>query len=266
MCKLVSHSHRVSQYFFILIWAGLASYCSAATRTVWSHHTSYYIMCESVLATSKMRVHKNSRCLIFFCQPMAAFKSPIEFYTNFIKLQIHNSHLLGFWSETSLGWFGGEWNGNCHAYSALSNPKIMVLFNINFAPPFHQTRQIQWEGEQIFVFFSFWKGFMGIISVVNHADSSAHAQIVENTGILKIFSYFCLWKNGNKMRVYIIWTHKRNFSWNFLIFFQKLPSAYIFINCTNLWKLVIIVFNTYLNFIKLSNTSAIFWKASIKFE
>ncbi len=52
----------------------------------------------------------------------------------------------------------------------------------------------------------------------------------------------------------------------FLSFFQKLPRAYIFINCTNLWKFILIVFNIYLNFIKLSNTSAIFWKASIKFE
>ncbi len=31
-------------------------------------------------------------------------------------------------------------------------------------------------------------------------------------------------------------------------------------------KFVVIVFNTYWNFIKLSNTSTIFWKASIKFE
>ncbi len=38
-----------------------------------------------------------------------------------------------------------------------------------------------------------------------------------------------------------------------LKFFQKLPSGYIFINCTNLLKFVKIVFDTYLNFIKLSN-------------
>ncbi len=43
-----------------------------------------------------------------------------------------------------------------------------------------------------------------------------------------------------------------NFSQNFLKFFQKLSSAYIFINCTNLSKFVKIVFDTYLNFIKLS--------------
>ncbi len=58
----------------------------------------------------------------------------------------------------------------------------------------------------------------------------------------------------------------RHFSWNFFRFFEKLLSAYIFINCTNLWKFVIIVFNTYLNFIKLSNTSTIIWEASIKFK
>ncbi len=34
-----------------------------------------------------------------------------------------------------------------------------------------------------------------------------------------------------------------------LHFFQKPLSTFIFINCTNLWKFVIIVFNTYLNFI-----------------
>ncbi len=66
--------------------------------------------------------------------------------------------------------------------------------------------------------------------------------------IFKSFFYFCLWKNRNKMRVYIIWTSMRNFSWNLLTFFQKLPSASIFLNCTNLWKFVIIVFNTY-NFV-----------------
>ncbi len=68
------------------------------------------------------------------------------------------------------------------------------------------------------------------------------------------------------MRMYIICTSMRNFSWNFLTFFQKLPSAYIFVNRTNSWKFVIIVFNTYLNFIKLSNTSTIIWKVSIEFE
>ncbi len=30
-------------------------------------------------------------------------------------------------------------------------PKVTVLFNINFALPFHQTRHIHWEGEQILV-------------------------------------------------------------------------------------------------------------------
>ncbi len=58
------------------------------------------------------------------------------------------------------------------------------------------------------------------------------------------------------------------FFWNFLKFFQKLPSAYIFINCTNLSKLVKfvkIVLDTYLNFIKLLNISKIFWKVNTKF-
>ncbi len=44
------------------------------------------------------------------------------------------------------------------------------------------------------------------------------------------------------------------FFWNFLKYFQKLPSPYIFINCINLSKFVKfvkIVFDTYLNFIKL---------------
>ncbi len=60
-----------------------------------------------------------------------------------------------------------------------------------------------------------------------------------------------------------------NFFLNFLKFFQKLPSAHIFINYTNLSKFVKfvkIVFNTYLNFIKLSNISNIFWQTSTKFE
>ncbi len=48
---------------------------------------------------------------------------------------------------------------------------------------------------------------------------------------------------------------------DFLKFFQKLPSAYIFINCPNLSKLVKfvkIVFDKYLNFLKLLNISKIF--------
>ncbi len=56
-----------------------------------------------------------------------------------------------------------------------------------------------------------------------------------------------------------------NFIKNFLKFFQKLPSAYIFINCINwlkLVKFVKIIFHAYLNFIKLSNSLKIFWKAS----
>ncbi len=59
------------------------------------------------------------------------------------------------------------------------------------------------------------------------------------------------------------------FFWNFLKFFQKLPSAHIFINCTNLSKfvkLVKIVFDSYLNFIKLANISKIFGQARAKFK
>ncbi len=47
-----------------------------------------------------------------------------------------------------------------------------------------------------------------------------------------------------------------------LKFFQKLPSTYIFFFI----KFVKIVFDTYLNFIKFSNNSKIFWKASTKFQ
>ncbi len=38
-----------------------------------------------------------------------------------------------------------------------------------------------------------------------------------------------------------------------LNFFQKPPAAHIFINCINLSKFVEIIFDTYVNFIKLSN-------------
>ncbi len=52
-------------------------------------------------------------------------------------------------------------------------------------------------------------------------------------------------------------------------FFQKLPSAHIFIYCTNLTnfvKFVKIIFDTYSNFIKLSKISKIFWQESTKFQ
>ncbi len=55
-----------------------------------------------------------------------------------------------------------------------------------------------------------------------------------------------------------------NFIEIFWIFFQKLPSACTFINCTNLSKFVKTVFIAYLNFTKLSNISEIFWRASTK--
>ncbi len=80
------------------------------------------------------------------------------------------------------------------------------------------------------------------------------------------FFLLLLWKNKKKMRILYYMNEYEKFLSNFLTFFQKLPSAYIFINCTHLWKFVINIFNTYLKFIKLSNTSTIFWKASIKFE
>ncbi len=54
-----------------------------------------------------------------------------------------------------------------------------------------------------------------------------------------------------RMSTYI-WTSMWIFVWKFLKFFQKLPSAYIFINCTNsskFVKFVKIVFDIYLNFI-----------------
>ncbi len=59
------------------------------------------------------------------------------------------------------------------------------------------------------------------------------------------------------------------FFWNFLKFFQKLPSAYIFTNCTNFSKFVKsfnIVLDTCSNFIKLSTIFNIFWKKSINFK
>ncbi len=139
-------------------------------------------------------------------------------------------------------------------------PKVTVLFNINLALPSYQTRHIQWEGEQLFNFFLFEKALWVLQCCQLCGFKSAHVQI------FKIFSYFCLWKNRSKMSVYIIWTSMRNFSWNFLTFFRKPHPVYIFINCINLWKFVLIVFNTDLNFIKWSYTSTIFRKESIKFE
>ncbi len=62
-----------------------------------------------------------------------------------------------------------------------------------------------------------------------------------------------------------MWTSMLNYFWNFLKSFSKTASAYIFISCINLSKFVKfvkIVFNAYLNFIKLSNISKISWEAS----
>ncbi len=60
---------------------------------------------------------------------------------------------------------------------------------------------------------------------------------------------------------------KCDFFFNFLKFFQKFSSVCIFINRTNLSKFVKfikIVYNTYLNFIKLSIISKVFWKENTK--
>ncbi len=78
------------------------------------------------------------------------------------------------------------------------------------------------------------------------------------------FKHSCAWECQNLHILTSMW----NCFWNFLKFFQKLPSANIFINGTNLSKLVKflkIVFDTYLNFIKLSNISKILRKASTEF-
>ncbi len=47
------------------------------------------------------------------------------------------------------------------------------------------------------------------------------------------------------MRVYIIRTSTRNFSWNFLTFFQKLPLVYIFFSK---FQQILLKSNTFLNF------------------
>ncbi len=141
----------------------------------------------------------------------------------------------------------------------------MVLFDINFA--LHCSRSnISSERENKYLVFLFG-------SVAHRADLSTHVQIYPHMcrflkmfGFLRFFSTFVYEKTETKWEYVLyewVWEIFLEIS---LIFLQKLPSAYIFINCTNLWKFVIIVFNTYLNFIKLSNTSTIFWKASIKFE
>ncbi len=167
-----------------------------------------------------------------------------------------------FRSETSLGWFVGEWNGYVTLAGTLTQ-RSLPKSNDTLTSLNHPIKpDISGERENKYSLFSFWKGFMGITVL----PTMRIVQIFENVWLFKIFSYFCLWKNKNKMREYIIWTSVINFSRNFLKFFQKLPSVYIFINWINLWKFVIITSNTYLNFIELSNTSAIFWKASIKFE
>ncbi len=130
--------------------------------------------------------------------------------------------------------------------------KVTALFNINFPPPSHETRHIQWEGEQIFDFF-FLKKLYKYYRFANRAD---YVQIFEKVQIFIIFPTFVYEKKKRKKEwVYIIWTSMRKFYCNFHTFFQQLPEVYIFLKCTNLWKSVIIAFNSYLNFIKLLNTS-----------
>ncbi len=114
----------------------------------------------------------------------------------------------------------------------------MVLFNIIFPhqpPALNQTYR-----EDKYLGFSIRKGFTGItmLPIMRiYPQKYRFSKMYWFMWIFKIFSYFCLWKNRNKMRAYIIWTSNRNFSWNFPTF-QKPPSVYNFINCTNLWKFV----------------------------
>ncbi len=136
--------------------------------------------------------------------------------------------------------------------------KVTILFNINFASPSHHTRHIRWEGEQIFGFFFFLKRLYGYCSVANHANLSAHVQIYAD---FKIFFYFCLRKNRNKMKVY----EYEKFFLTFPHIFSKTTLGLYFYKLYKFMKYVIIVFSTYLNFIKFLNTSTIFWKASTKF-
>ncbi len=83
---------------------------------------------------------------------------------------------------------------------------------------------------------------------------------------------------GHLAEVKLLWTQlcmrMSKYTWTcriflkLLHFFRKMLSAHIFINCTSLSKFVKfvkIVSDTYLNFIKLSNISKIFWQASTKF-
>ncbi len=132
---------------------------------------------------------------------------------------------------------------------------------------------------------------LGLINKLIHADIHTPIRVWPETNT-QIYSYmhFLSWKmffflntnvctrtrsgsetsliTGCAWECQSIWTSMWIFFGNFLKFFQKLFSAYIFINCTNLSKFikfVKIVLNAYSNFIKLSNITKIFWKASTKF-
>ncbi len=140
-----------------------------------------------------------------------------------------------------------------------SLPKVTVLFNINFAPPISPNQTYTVRGRTN-ILFSFWKRFIGITVLPT-------MRIYPHMCRFRFFPTFVNEKTETKWEYILyerVWEIFLEIS---LHFFQNLRSAYIFINCANLWKFVIIVFNTYLNFIKISNTSTIFWKAStIQFE
>ncbi len=118
----------------------------------------------------------------------------------------------------------------------------------------------------MFFLFSFWKGFLGF-SVLPTVRIYPHmCRFLKMWGFIRFFPSFVYEKTEIKWE-YILyeWVWQLFLEISFT-FFQKLSSAYIFKNCTILSKFVIIIFNINLNFIQLSNTSTIFWKASIKFE
>ncbi len=126
-----------------------------------------------------------------------------------------------------------------HLLSALY-PKVTVLFNISFTPLFHETRHIRWEGEQIFGFF-FLKRLYGYYNVANHADLSTYVQIFDNVRIFKIFSYFWLWKNKNKIRIYYINEYEKFFLEFLHIFSKTVLSLY----CYKLYKFMKIWYNRF---------------------
>ncbi len=73
-----------------------------------------------------------------------------------------------------------------------------------------------------FFLFPFWKGFMGITVLPT-------VQIFNSCGFLRFFPTFVYEKKRNKTSVYIIWMSMRIFLEISLLFFFKLPSAFIFL-------------------------------------